>query len=405
MANKTYIIRGRQGPAGPAGPPGSGSTTEGIPQPWEETRPLKSWKTTRTGEADNIFVPGTTVAAACDEDSLTIELTDATGIDHTGTVIISDISAGTITTVTYTERTGTDGKVLSGCSAHPAFGGDGLQYVSQEKTICDIPAGEQGVMRELQLISSASLSPGTIVSIYIDGADTPQVEVPIAALCLQPRAIAYSCENITQMTLGGFNVWGKNDAGSYKLNAFVPWDIPFSDGIKITLKNDPEQDYSGWYYCGGLYHSGRHPKTLGRYRYFHAARNIALICDDKNSQAPTTELLSVTGKGVFAASAWYTTGANALYTEGDPAFTVDGEETIRHSGMEDFGGNAYFFAKGVLVNEVTGTTYLSGSSVGFYRIYKDRNPIRFEESLVFNFHSEEATDMTLNAVHFYYTEE
>lgn len=220
---------------------------------------------------------------------------------------------------------------------------------------------------------------GSIISIYYDGEITPSVQLPHEHFFLNQY-----CGINSAMTseFFGFNRNAADTIGSY-----MNLPIPYSNGIRITIKNATASAYT--LFSTAIIHTGvpniwsRTRKLLAKGFYVASAAPNSVQTLINESDLPPGRLAAIwlLGDG-YPGSA----SPSSAYLEGNLAIHIDGDTAPAYesSGTEDYFLMSFYFG-GAGTNRnggEVGTTFINASN-GTYGAWRThiRNPVEFESGL------------------------
>jgi len=180
-----------------------------------------------------------------------------------------------------------------------------------------------------------------ILRMYWDGCDVPSVEAPIGDFFGQGWGEHY---NFISLPLSASPTEGRG------LNCYFP--MPFSEGAKITIENDSDEDCMRIFYYIDYEELSRPPGAMGR---FHAAWNrtrrkpigevesehFKVYPEHKNlTDANNHMIIEAEGHGHYVGVNYYIDNPSPQwYGEGDDMFFIDDEPwppSLHGTGTEDY---------------------------------------------------------------------
>ncbi len=209
-------------------------------------------------------------------------------------------------------------------------------------TLCDIKG--PGIINHIWI----TISPGPemlsrndiILRMFWDGKDYPSVESPIGPFFGQGWNESYDFSSLPLA------------AGPVKGKALVSYfAMPFSDGAKIQIENQTDQEIRSFYYYVDYIELGRLQDNSGRFHaWFNSELTQALpggeneweLLGEHNANKTGSGnyvIVDLFGKGQFAGVNYYVHSPTPLwYGEGDDMIYIDGDtsSTLHGTGTEDY---------------------------------------------------------------------
>ncbi len=240
-------------------------------------------------------------------------------------------------------------------------------YKDEEKVLCDFCGS--GIVRRIWITLSDRTKEAlqkVIIKMFWDGAEKPQVEVPIGD---------FFCMGLGSMK--GFENEFFSTAEGRSFSCYIP--MPFKKHCKIVLKNDTERDINNLFYDINLTFENLDEDTM----YFYANfQDIAL----NNLEEDVTILRGIKGQGRFLGTniavipdteeygdIWWGEGEVKIFIDGDSEYP-----TLVGTGAEDYIGSAWEL--GEFINRYQGCVTKEGNAVSMYRFHV-KDPIYFNNDI------------------------
>ena len=238
--------------------------------------------------------------------------------------------------------------------------------VDERKVLCDFEGC--GVIRRIWITlndRSPEVLQNVFLEMYWDGAEKPQVNVPIGD---------FFCMGLGEMRAFENRFFSTAEGRSFC--CAVP--MPFFNRAVIVLNNRSGRFINNLFYDIDLSLEKLCDEDMLFCAYFH---------DGVNSIEENVEILPLTtGKGRFLGAniavfpdeekypdIWWGEGEVKIYLDGDKIYP-----TLAGTGAEDYVGSAW--AIGEFVNSSQGCVAKKGNAVSMYRFHAD-DPIYFSESI------------------------
>jgi hypothetical protein len=305
---------------------------------------------------------------------------------HNGMHHLSRLSSAltrSISAENFTGEAGKGGMATSGTGANASRDlGQGWKvspciHIAPRSTVTLAEIAGSGAIQHIWITVHPSAWRRLVLRMYWDGEDTPSVEVPLGDFFCNGWGVR--C-NVTSLAVavnpaGGFNCY---------------WEMPFSDGARITIENLADEQIDGFFYQI-TYTLTEVPADVGR---FHAQWRRSNPLSYKSVH---TLVDGVEGFGHFVGTylAWGVNN-NGWWGEGEIKFFMDDDDdfpTICGTGTEDYFGGAWNFEHpqgqyGAFSSPYSGMPqiikpdglYVSQQRFGMYR-WHITDPIRFQQWL------------------------
>lgn len=305
---------------------------------------------------------------------------------HNGMHHLSRLSSAltrSISAENFTGEAGKGGMATSGTGANASRDlGQGWKvspciHIAPRSTVTLAEITGSGAIQHIWITVHPSAWRRLVLRMYWDGEDTPSVEVPLGDFFCNGWGVR--C-NVTSLAVavnpaGGFNCY---------------WEMPFSDGARITIENLADEQIDGFFYQI-TYTLTEVPTDVGR---FHAQWRRSNPLAFKSVH---TLLDGVEGFGHFVGTymAWGVNN-NGWWGEGEIKFYMDDDDefpTICGTGTEDYFGGAWNFEHpqgqyGAFSSPYSGMPqvikpdglYVSQQRFGMYR-WHITDPVRFQQRL------------------------
>jgi hypothetical protein len=305
---------------------------------------------------------------------------------HNGMHHLSRLSSAltrSISAENFTGEAGKGGMATSGTGANASRDlGQGWKvspciHIAPRSTVTLAEIAGSGAIQHIWITVHPSAWRRLVLRMYWDGEDTPSVEVPLGDFFCNGWGVR--C-NVTSLAVA------VNSAGGF--NCY--WEMPFSDGARITVENLADEQIDGFFYQI-TYTLTEVPADVGR---FHAQWRRSNPLSYKSVH---TLVDGVEGFGHFVGTylAWGV-NINGWWGEGEIKFFMDDDDdfpTICGTGTEDYFGGAWNFEHpqgqyGAFSSPYSGMPqiikpdglYVSQQRFGMYR-WHITDPIRFQQWL------------------------
>jgi hypothetical protein len=305
---------------------------------------------------------------------------------HNGMHHLSRLSSAltrSISAENFTGEAGKGGMATSGTGANASRDlGQGWKvspciHIAPRSTVTLAEIAGSGAIQHIWITVHPSAWRRLVLRMYWDGEDTPSVEVPLGDFFCNGWGVR--C-NVTSLAVA------VNSAGGF--NCY--WEMPFSDGARITVENLADEQIDGFFYQI-TYTLTEVPADVGR---FHAQWRRSNPLSYKSVH---TLVDGVEGFGHFVGTylAWGVNN-NGWWGEGEIKFFMDDDDdfpTICGTGTEDYFGGAWNFEHpqgqyGAFSSPYSGMPqiikpdglYVSQQRFGMYR-WHITDPIRFQQWL------------------------
>lgn len=281
----------------------------------------------------------------------------------------------------------------------------------ETKVIANIPG--QGIINHIWITMSPppqTLSRNDIViRMYWDGNSNPSVNSPLGPFFGQGWDESYT---FSALPLSASPLEGR---------ALVSYfSMPFSNGARIEIENQSNQNIGGFYYYIDYYEVDKLQPGLGRFHswYNHAVtetdsvygeNEVLLLGPDEvaNIKGERNYIVAdIKGKGQFVGLNYYVNNPTPMwYGEGDDMIFIDGQQvpTLQGTGTEDY-FNTAFCPKEVFSNPYYGYPRVNSPDKTFetgwmgrthlYRFHVT-DPIYFDKSLRFTIEHGRSNVLTL----------